>query len=279
MKLLFSILAAVLSLGASAQYYYKDLVGTKESSDLIGLYQKNNVESVTMKSFTIDNTPLENLSMQQEFSPAAQTLRTTTKTDYQPTSYLTTYFDESGRVLKTTDSTAGGFVKTTLYSYNASGQPVSLQTTFGDTLATLKTEAHHWEFDAQNRIRRMVRVRNGKDTSVVNFKLDNAGNVIEEQETVRYIKEEPVYYYYDTKNRLTDIVRYNKKAARLLPEQMFDYTAGNQLVQRTTIPQNSDNYLVWHYRFDDRGLKTAEEIFNKEKELTGKVEYSYTFHK
>ena len=26
-----------------------------------------------------------------------------------------------------------------------------------------------------------------------------------------------IYYYYDEKNRLTDIVRYNKKAKKLLP--------------------------------------------------------------
>ena len=123
----------------------------------------------------------------------------------------------------------------------------------------------------------MLRIKNKKDTSIVSFKLDEAGNVIEEQETRRFIKEEPVYYYYDAKNRLTDIVRYNKKAARLLPEQMFDYSVSNNLIQRTTIAPNSSDYLVWRYRFNEKGLKTREDIFNKEKELTGKVEYNYTF--
>lgn len=279
MKTLFAVVASLLSVVASAQYYYKDIIGTKESSDLISAYRKNNVQSVSLKSYTIDNTPIENLSVQQAFSPATQTLRTITKSDYLPASFLTTWFDENGRVLKTTDSTAGGAVNTTIYSYNNAGQLASIATTFGDSLATLKSDEHRWQFDAQGRVNRMQRIRNGKDTSVINVKLDNAGNVIEEQETVRFIKEEPVYYFYDAKNRLTDIVRYNKKAARLLPEQMFEYTANNVLVQRTTIPQNSDNYLVWRYRFDDKGLKTTEEVFNKQKELTGKVEYIYTFSK
>lgn len=279
MKTLFAVVASLLSVVASAQYYYKDIIGTKESSDLISAYRKNNVQSVSLKSYTIDNTPIENLSVQQAFSPATQTLRTITKSDYLPASFLTTWFDENGRVLKTTDSTAGGAVNTTIYSYNNAGQLASIATTFGDSLATLKSDEHRWQFDAQGRVSRMLRIRNGKDTSVINVKLDNAGNVIEEQETVRFIKEEPVYYFYDAKNRLTDIVRYNKKAARLLPEQMFEYTANNVLVQRTTIPQNSDNYLVWRYRFDDKGLKTTEEVFNKQKELTGKVEYIYTFSK
>lgn len=277
MKALFAAAVALLSLSSSAQYYYKDIIGIKESSDMIAAYRKNGVKTVALKSFTINNTPLANLAVQQEFSPAVQTLQTITKTDYMPTSYLTTYFDANGRVIKTTDSIADGYVNTSVYTYNGSGQLVSILTSNGDPQATLKSDEHIWQYDAQNRISRMLRVKNKKDTSIVNIKLDNAGNVIEEQETVRFLKEEPWYYYYDEQNRLTDIVRFNKKAARLLPEQMFEYSASNQLIQRTTIPQGSSEYLIWRYRFDKNGLKAKEEIFNRQKELTGKVEYMYTF--
>lgn len=279
MKTLFSLVAVFLTLFASAQFYYKDVVGTKESSELITSYRRNNVQTVTIKSYTVENTPIENLSVQQEFSSAAQTLRTITKTGYLPASYLTTYFNENDQILKTIDSTAGSFVNTTIYTYNNSGHVTSIRTSFGDPLASLKTDEHIWQWNEQATLNRMLRIRNGKDTSIVRFKLDEAGNAIEEQETVRFIKEEPVYYFYDSKNRLTDIVRYNKKAARLLPEQMFEYTSNNQLTQRTTVPQNSDDYLIWRYRFDNKGLKAAEEIFDKQKELTGKVEYIYTFGK
>lgn len=277
MKILFFTTAVFLSCCAYSQFYYKDMVGTKESSDLIAVYRKANVQTVIAKSYTVDNTPLENLSVQQAFSPAAQTLRTITRTGYLPASYLTSFFDEANRVVKTTDSTAGGFVNMTVYAYNDKGQLIGIRTTFGDPLASLASDEHQWQWNAQGHPQRMLRIRNGNDTSVVALKHDENGNVIEEQETVRFVKQEPVYYYYDSKNRLTDIVRYNKKAARLLPEQMFEYTSRNELVQRTTVPQNSDNYLVWRYRFDGKGLKTAEEIFNKQKELTGKVEYIYTF--
>lgn len=276
MKTLFMALASLLTVAASGQYYYKDIVGAKESSELIASYRKNGVQNVSMKSYTIDNIPLENLSVQQVFSPATQTLLTITKTDYLPASYLTTYFDENGRTVKTTDS-AAGIVNTTLYEYNGQGQLQRILIRFGDPMAALQTDEHVWQYDGQNRISKMLRIKNGEDSSVVSFVLDEAGNVVEEQETRRFIKEEPFYYYYDAKNRLTDIVRYNKKAARLLPEQMFEYSVNNRLIQRTTIPQNSTEYLIWRYRFNDRGLKTREEIFNKEKELTGKVEYSYTF--
>ena len=74
------------------------------------------------------------------------------------------------------------------------------------------------------------------------------------------------------------IVRFNKKASRLLPEQMFEYSASNQVIQRISVPQNSDDYLIWRFAYDNRGLKTKEVIFNKQREQTGKVEYVYTFN-
>jgi hypothetical protein len=276
MKALFSAVTCLLAFAASAQYYYKDIMGTRETADLIGKYRNHGVQGVSMKSYTINNTPIEALSVQQNFSPAGSRLLTITKNDYLPPSYLYTYFDERGRVIRTTDSTAG-VVNTTFYTYNSTDQVSTITTQFGDPLAALQTDEHLWQYDAQNRVRQMLRIKNKKDSSVVSFRHDEAGNVIEEQETRRFIKEEPFYYYYDAKNRLTDIVRFNKKAGRLMPEQMFDYAVSNNLIQRTTIAPNSSDYLIWRYRFNDKGLKTREEIYNKQKELTGKVEYNYTF--
>lgn len=276
MKALCIVIGFFLSFSASAQYYYKDIVGLKESTELIDNYRRNNVQTVTLKSYTINNTPINNLLVQQTFSPTAKTLLTVTKTDYQPPTYLTTYFDEAGKVLKITDSTAQQVSHTT-YTYNNVGKISRITTRFGDSLAALQSDEHVWQYSDQQQISRMLRIKNGKDTSVVAFKLDDNGNVVEEQETRRFIKEEPIQYFYDAKDRLTDIVRYNKKAARLMPEQMFDYSVKNNLIQRTTIPQNSSEYLVWRYRFDSNGLKTREEIFNKQKEMTGKVEYIYTY--
>lgn len=269
-------IVSFFSFTASAQYYFKDIIGTRESADLISSYQKNKVKSVVLKSYTINNTPLDNLQVQQSFLPEQQILRTITKTDFLAPSYLTTFFDAGGRVIKTTDSSAG-IVNTTVYTYDSDNKLMAMVTTYGDSQASLKSDEHLWKYTAQNRFSHMLRVRNKLDTVVVNFKLDAAGNVIEEQETRRFIKEEPYYYYYDKENRLTDIVRYNKKAARLLPEQMFTYGDNNELLERTTVPQNSDQYFIWRYRYNQNGLKTSEEIYNKEKELTGKVLYQYSF--
>lgn len=276
MKAVCAVLLLFSSLGAGAQYYYKDIVGTKESADLITTYKANKVRSVVLNSFTVNNTPLTDFRMQQEYLPAQNALRTTTTTSYTPTSYLTSYLDAEGRVIRATDS-AGSVVNKTIYQYNAAGKLVSMLFTAGDVQAGTRTDEHIWEWDAQGRAARMLRIKNNKDTSMVRFVLDENGRVVEEQETRRYIKEEPYYYYYDETGNITDIVRYNKKAGRLLPEYMFEYSDKAQVIQRYTIPQNSDDYLIWRYAFNDKGLKTKEVVFNKQKEQTGKVEYVYSY--
>ena len=275
MKTLFAVAALLLSVTSRSQYYYKDIIGTKESAELISTYKNNKVQSVQVNSYTINNTPL-NLSIQQDFMPQLQALRTITKTEYTDASYLTSYIDAAGRVIKTTDS-SNGIINTTDYTYNNAGKLTSVLFTAGDTLTAVKTDDHIWQYNAQNRVTKMLRIRNKKDTAVVTFKLDENGNVIEEQERRRALTEEPYYYYYDATNRLTDIVRYNKNAARLLPEMMFEYSDKDQVIQRITVPQNSDDYLIWRFAYNDRGLKTKEIVFNKQKEQTGKVEYVYSF--
>lgn len=276
MKAIFFATLIFFSIRSSAQYYYKDIIGTKESAELLTNYGTNKVQSVTLKTYTVNNTPLDNFLVRQEFLPAQRALRTTTKSEFSNPSYLTSYTDASGRVTKTTDSSEG-MVNTSIYSYNNAGKLASILITNGDSLVATQTDEHLWQYDAQGRISRLLRIKNKNDTAYIVFKLDAAGNVIEEQETHYGIRPEPFLYYYDDKNRLTDIVRYNKKAARLLPEYMFEYSAANQVIQRYTIPQNSSQYLIWRYQYNDKGLKTKEAIYNKQKELTGKVEYQYSF--
>ena len=276
MKILLAATALFFSLTGAAQYYYKDIVGTRESAELITSYRSNKVHTVTLNSYTVNNAPLNQFSIRQEFLPAQQALRTITKSEYTHPSYLTSYIDAAGRVVKATDST-NGIVNTTVYSYNAAGQLAEVKFSAGDTLTAVRTDDHLWQYDAQGRITKMLRIKNGRDTAVVTFKLDEKGNVIEEQEKRRVSSEEPYYYYYDDANRLSDIVRFNKNAGRLLPEAMFEYSDKNQVIQRYTIPPNSDDYLIWRFAYDNRGLKTKEVVFNKQKEQTGKVEYVYTF--
>ncbi|MBS1656331.1 MAG: hypothetical protein JSU05_15870, partial [Bacteroidetes bacterium] len=80
------------------------------------------------------------------------------------------------------------------------------------------------------------------------------------------------------KNRLTDIVRYNEKLKKLLPDYMFEYSDAGQVIQKITVPANrAAGYLIWRYQYNNNGLKTKEACFDKDKQLTGKIEYVYSF--
>jgi hypothetical protein len=50
------------------------------------------------------------------------------------------------------------------------------------------------------------------------------------------------------------------------------------VLQKTTLLSNiQSGYLIWRYVYNDKGLKIKEALFNKNKVMTGKIEYSYTF--
>lgn len=276
MKTLLASVVFLASLSASAQHYYKDIIGTRETAEIMKAYQNNKVSRVVLASYDENNTRIGDFYVEQQFSAATHTLRTITRSDVTHASVLLSFIDDNGNVIKTIDSSTV-VTSVTTYTYNPSGQLISVLSSSSDSSGdTNESEQHLWAYN-NNKIARMLRIKNKVDTTYVNFKLDEAGNVSEEQETRKGVKSEPIYYYYDASNRLTDIVRYSNKAKRLLPEYMFEYSPSNQVIQKITVPSNSDNYLIWRYQYNSQGLKTKEVIYNKQKQLTGKVEYQYSF--
>lgn len=274
MKYLFAPILLFLSVAAQAQFYYKDIIGTRETADLLKAYTANKVSRVTLNSYDENNTRTD-LYIEQEFSPASQLLRTYTRSGTGPQSVLATFLDSKGNVSRTVDSNRI-LVTVTNYAYTPDGRLQSITTSSNDTAnVTNRVDQHLWLY-RNNRIDGMLYIKNGRDTTSVSFKFDEKGNVIEEKATRHGVSSEPYYYYYDNGNRLTDVVRYNSKARRLLPETMLYYDESNRVIQRAIVPANSDNYTIWRYIFDSRGLKTREGIFNKKSEMMGKVEYVYS---
>lgn len=278
MKSLFFPALLLLALSSSAQYYYKDMVGTKESSDLIKTYMKNKVSRVMLTSYDADNTKSDNLFVQQEFSPTKRVLKTVTATgaDNGNMSTLFTYADENGNIIKTVDST-GVVVNTTTYNYDATGNLTLVNISSSDTTIN-ESEQHIWQWENGKPLK-MLRIKNKRDTVYVDFKLDENGNVSEETETRKRVTSRPYYYYYNDDNQLTDIVRYNDRAKQLLPEYMFEYSASNQVIQKITVPSNNSDYLIWRYQYNPQGLKTKEVVYSKhdKRNPMGKIEYQYSF--
>ena len=276
MKAFFASLILFLSFFSKAQYYYTDIIGAKETASIIKLYQQNKVSRVVLSSFDADGMKSEGFYVEQVYSPSSQTLKTITRSGITNESILVTYLNTNGQVIKTIDSSAT-VVSTTQYIYNPVGQLISILSASKDsTNAMSQTEEHKWHYE-DDHIVRMLRIKNNTDTSTVQFKLDGNKNIVEETSVRKGIKSEPVLYYYDSKNRLTDVVRFNNKARRLLPVFMFEYSPANQVIQKITVPNNSSNYLIWRYQYGPNGLKMKEAVYNKQKELHGRIEYQYIF--
>jgi len=278
MKNIFLISLLTLSVFAQAQYYYKDIVGTSETNNLLKTYSTNNVQSVSLKSYEADGSISDNFQVDQVLDRSTKRLKTISRSGVTDESILNAWFDDNARLIKTTD-TSGTSLSTALYSYNSASKLISIKSFSGDTLKTgTEAEDHQWSYNEKGQPVQMLRIINTTDTTIIKLQLDENGNVIQETPYKKGKAGDPVYYYYNGKNEVTDIVRYNYKLKKLLPDYMFEYSDAGQVIQKITVPSNkAAQYLIWRYQYDSKGLKVREACFNKDKVLTGKIEYNYRF--
>src|SRR6478752_3315618 len=117
-----ALLASILLAGMSsqAQYYYKDILGTRESSETIRNYSSNKVRKVVLSSFNEVNEKDKDFYVEQDFTPSTQSLKTITRSDVTNESILTTYVDANTNIIRTVDSN-DAVVTITSYHYNAAG--------------------------------------------------------------------------------------------------------------------------------------------------------------
>ena len=275
MKLLTLFILLLIATTSNCQYYYKDIIGSEQTTNLLKAYKTNKVSRVVVTSYDGENTKMDEFYVEQQYSPEA--LKTITRSNVANESILISYIDANNHVTKTIDS-SDVVTSYTSYTYNSDGLLLSTLSSSTDTgKTTTQTEQHIWQYQNKRPVS-MLRIKNNNDTTYISFRLDDKGNVSEEQETHKGITTEPIYYYYDDNGRLSDIVTFSKRAKRLLPEYMFEYSPTNQVIQQITVPDNSSQYTIWRYQYDDKGLKIKEAIYNKQKQLTGKLEYQYSFN-
>ncbi len=276
-NILGSFFILISSVTSHSQYYYKDIIGTREINQTIKLYLSNKVLSAEAIGFNGDGLKNSDFSETHTFLAGNNLLKIATR---DKTIITNEYyrFDSKGLLINMTD-TSSSLVSTTSYAYGERENPVLIKNTVTDGDDSIYTnEVHQWFYNGQGKPLRMLKISNNTDTTEVRFTLDEKGNVIEELPFIKKVSGEKTFYYYDDNHRLTDIVRFNTKARRLLPDYMFEYTEQNQVSQKiTTLSMMDLGYLIWRYVYDDKGLKTKEASFNKDKVMTGKIEYSYRF--
>lgn len=275
----FSVLVTILfSLGylapsANAQYYYKDILSTKKLNQEFSELKKAKVTFIKLNSFEDNDAPSEGFLAEKKIKKDYSQSEMISRSYITEKTLIKTDYDKEGRILKTTTTTPN-ITNTTDYSYDNSGNLVELSTTtFDDGDSSKITESHKYTY--QTGIpEKMTASRNQSPLFTIHFMKDEHGNIIEENEGGKS-DEKKYYYYYDERNRLTDIVRYNKTAGRLLPDYMFEYEAGSLPTKMTTIAEGGRNYFIWRYAYTANHLPEIEKCYSKEKRLLGTIQYEY----
>ena len=161
------------------------------------------------------------------------------------------------------------------YQYDEKGKLQKLTLTSSDTAIKYQTqEVREWHYSADNVPIDVYKIKNKLDSSKAVFILDEQGNVAEEKWSRNQKNIETYYYYYDQQHRLTDIVRFNRKLKKLMPDYVFEYDDKGHLAQMTQL-SGSDNYFTWKYQFNEKGLKVQEICTDNNKKIVGKIEYKY----
>ena len=273
-KILYLLLAVPFT--GTAQFYYKDILSMQQTTGLQQQYKAQKIRKVVLTSFDPGDQPIPNFICFQELSPTFNIIKTYTQSSASLQSVLVSQFNGNLQLIKSSDSSNASLAVTS-YGYNEKGFLSTVDiTTQSYAYKVSETEKHIWLYDTAKRIDRMYRIRNGNDTTVIQFKLDENGLPAEEawynrngQNINRY------YYYYDSFKRLTDIVTYNNRAKKLLPEYVFEYYENGQMSSMLSVQAGTSNYLIWRYRYNEKGLKERETCFDKQKQLLGYVTYRY----
>lgn len=278
MKNLLAILCILIAPVTYSQFYYNDIIGTQELNLRMKNYIVNKVASITATGFDADGMKNSAFYELHEIKENGKLLQVSALNEVTRKNTLIR-FDNDGKLISQTDSSIG--VKdVTEYKYDNNGKIKSILNTSSDAENEFnQTEEHVWIYNTNGLPEKMWKIMNGKDSLLYEFTLDEKNNVIDEHQGKNKLKYDPLYYYYyDAKNRLTDIARYNKIVKKILPDYMFEYDEQDHVIQKiATIAGAQVGYVIFRFGYNDKGLKTKEVLYNKLKQKTGSIDYQYSF--
>ncbi len=260
---------------AVAQYYYNDILMPQQNSEL-ALYRSNNVKKIDIVSLEADGRRSEGFSCQVIPDAGYSVTKMISKSGFTGSSTLTSWYNGDGRIEKSADSTTEAVVVYT-YQYNAGGQlAVVTNKSVSADEKHIEEETHVWTYE-NGLPEEMLRIRNGKDTVKVLFSVDEQNRVVEEVSVSGNRETDRVYYYYDDNGRISDVVRFNARLQRLVPDFMFEYDPTGKLVQLVAVTRGTTDYATWKYTYLPNGLKSRAVCFSKQRSLLGSMVYEYSY--
>ncbi len=258
-----------------SQYYYKDIVSIQQTTEAQKAYKTHKIRKVILNSFERADQPSEYFICFQEISPAYNSIKTYTQSVASMQSVMTSQFNSAMQLIRNADS-SNSTLNISAYTYNAEGRIAQIDiSTQSFVYKQTDTEKHIWMYDEKGWPQKMLRIKNNVDTQLIKFICDEKGNPVEEEWFTKGKSSQFYYYYYNEKNLLTDVVKFNDRARKLLPEYIFEYNESSLLSQMISVQVGSNNYLIWKYLYDEKGLKTKEICYSKQKEMMGYITYRY----
>ncbi len=256
-----------------SQFYYTDIITTQQTNAQYLLLKQNKIHTVSAKSYDPDQQLSPDFKLEQVIAQDQQSITTNSLAVNTGNTISTSYYHDN-RLVKTIDSSEN-LLSIVQYEYDSENNIVQITTTTTDHFMGSRSEEKHEWFYENGQPKQMIRIKNNTDTTFVTFEKDNAGNISAEKWTKQKRLIEQYYYYYNEANLLTDIVRYNSKAKRLLPDFTFDYDTQDRVVHFTQVLNGAANYLSWLYVYLPNGLKDTESCFDKQKLPVGKIVFEY----
>lgn len=255
-----------------AQYYYKDLVSNAQVVSDMKSYKENKIKKIVLKSFEDNGSESNGFFCEKKLNKDYSKSELYTRADISAASLFTSTFDKDGKLLNTYDSSLLS-VTQIIYTYNSDNLISRINSTvrssdedFGNEIK----EDHFYKYE-NGKPSKITRVKNGRDTTDILLALDDNGNVAIEKDTKNGTK---FFYYYDAKNRLTDVVQANEYSQNAKPNYIFEYNNAGLITQMTAVEEGSKSYYVWKYSYDN-GLRIKERCFTDERKLMGSIEYVY----
>lgn len=269
------VLCVLMTGNTFAQYYYRDIWTNQQVNKEFVLLKSQGIKAINLKSFEADGSESEGFFAEKKIDRNYLRSEMNSKSNVTEQSILITYYNPQGKVIRSIDSTSSTSNHTD-YKYDDKG---SLKKVIfysrADDDSTAIGEEHEYFYNAAGSLERMIKKKMNTDYSVVSFKFDDKGNVTEEDEVIKDQVNKKYYYYYDDSNRMTDVVHFNERLNKLMPDFAYQYNEQGLADWLTCTKEGTSDYVIWRYHYNENKLRDIEKLFSKDKKIVGTIEYQY----
>src|ERR1700722_17775338 len=179
-----SLLLILLTGAANAQYYYKDIIATRQNIAKWQAYKTARVRSVQLSSFEADGQPTEGFQVDMTVIPDFSGMTTHSKTNGATETWTFATYSPRGLLTGITD-TSDTYQSVSVYQYDDHDRLLSITNTSTETDNHVKAvETHLWQYasasdqpSANDQPTGMLKIMNGADTTYVRFAPDEKGHI------------------------------------------------------------------------------------------------------